>query len=398
MPRKSKKRGGGNQSIGGFKKNTGISAARKAKREDGESTSATHRSSKKQKAKAAEAPKATAAAAAAYKPSAYRLEHKKIAITEKQQPLLNDRPPVKWVEGGKQRNKKGEEKTTHVLTVDNACDMHPILNAPSKKKSTSSRPTISIAAMKNKFKKDAVEVWSPRSNKEELLPFGMKKKDVVKRYGSEFWDLYKAHHTKDKVVNVCCIYVTHVLDSRERNQWYSQVQVVRRAGLLDTIVPIRFHFDLTVDKLRLLEDPAEQRRAGFLWDCMHMYMDPKGSGSRSIIFNVNVGEALSLNEVRECAMVAGDEPDNFIPTAMVVVRYKIELWWLMFNRRAEAALADLDEDEKQDKKRCSSSSSFFCSFSWPFLASVRSIFLCFRSSKRLERFSRDDELCLFLPL
>ena len=148
MPRTSLKRGGGNKSIGGFKKNTGISAARKGKREDGASTSTTPRISKKQKVKADEPP-AAAAAEEERKPSAYRREQKTIrvtikaedgtdtlseAIVEEGQPLLDDKPPDEWVEGGKQRNSKGEEKTIYVLTVDNAFEMHPILNSPSKKK------------------------------------------------------------------------------------------------------------------------------------------------------------------------------------------------------------------------------------------------------------------------
>ena len=176
------------------------------------------------------------------------------------------------------------------------------------------------------------------------------KKKTIKRCKA-FWDLYQKYYTKDKAVDVCCIYVTHVLDSRERNQWYSQIQVVRRAGLLDTIVPIRFHFDLTVDMLKLLDDSTEQKRAGFLWNCMEIYVDPKGTGSRSILFIVNVGKALSPNEVKGCAMVAGHHPDNFVPNAMVVVRHKIELWWLLFRRSTEADLADLESDVKPDKKR-----------------------------------------------
>ena len=211
------------------------------------------------------------------KPSAYRREQKTIrvaikaedgtdalseAIVEEGQPLLDDKPPVEWVEGDKQRNSKGEGKTIYALTVDNAFEMHPILNSPSKKKSAAARPTIGITAMKNKFKRDKDEMWSPRSDEEVLQPFGLDKKQTIKRYGKAFWDLYQKYYTKDKAVDVCCIYITHVLDSRERNLWYSQVQVVRRAGLLDTIVPIRFHFDLTVDMLKMLEDPIQQKRAG----------------------------------------------------------------------------------------------------------------------------------------
>ena len=49
-------------------------------------------------------------------------------------------------------------------------------------------------------------------------------------------------------------------------------------------------------------------------------------------------------------MVAGHHPDNFVPIAMAVLRYKIELWWLLFNQRAEGDQAELESDVTPDKK------------------------------------------------
>ena len=365
------KKGTRGPSIGDKKKRRGEHKKEKAKDVGQPKSAHDDASSKKQKVKADKPPAAAAAAAAAErKPSAYRREHKTIrvaikaedgtdtlseAITYDQQPLLDDEPPDEWVEGGKVRNSKGEERTIHVLTIDNAFEMHPMLNTPSqsKKKSTAPRPTIGITAMKNKFKRDVVDMWSADGNREVLHPFGLNRADAIKRYGKAFWNLYQEHHTKDKAVEICCVYITQQLDARERNQWYSQIQVVRRAGLLDTVVPMRFHLNLTSDILERLEDPTERRKKGFYWNCMTAYIDPKKVGCRSIVFLVNIGKVLTQDEIARCVVLAGHQADNFVPITLVVSRYKIELWWRQFVKGAEADLADHESDVKPDRKLAS---------------------------------------------